>query len=1105
MPSHHLSTLGVPLLRSETGEPVRFRTRKHLALLIRLAVEAGKRLSRDYLQELLWPEVPAHLARHSLAQAISVLKAKVGSGQIVIQRATVALAAGAVDVDIHQVGTESLEVRGRFLEGFDVPGAREFEQWKDEWYARLAPKIRDTLVRQMDAGRRIGDFETVERRAQVLIDLDPTSEDGVRGLMEARAFVGDRSNALKAFARYEDLLVEEFAAQPAADLVRMADLLREGRRSPPHVGVVEHSSPQPPQRRFEGEFLIGREREFSGLYDAWVDVRGGVPRMVVLTGDPGMGKTTLANAFASTCQMEGAVIARAQAYDAERELPFAVLAELVRQLTTQRAIGAADPEALSELSRVSPEILQVFPGVPKPVDWSPEITPLRLADAFLKTVTAAAEGRPLLLIVDDIHSADSATAAILHVVARKLVATRVMVILTARPSELRVTAAPAALASDNSIVGMCTLELDPLPPEAAAALATRLAGGEVVAGSGHPPTDRILRAGSGNPLAIELLMKEWTSHGQTSLLRDLEALNTQPAATVGIPRAIGTVFERQVRRLDPTTRAALDLAAVLGRRLTDLPLYKAVELSSVAAAEALSRLKQEEGFLREVGGELEFRNELIRAQTYYAVAGKARKHLHRQVAMLLAKEAPGNDGPSNLEVAWHFLRAGDPQGAAPYALEGAETAVAVGGPHEAEQILEALLTSALDQATERRARLVLARALLEQSKAQAAAPLLRILREDSALEPAQQAEVSGLFAKALYLANDSGACEAAGEALQSARQTGDLALIARALFEYARTGIEEGRSERVEAAAAECDRLLQLPGGSQEPMIFYAKAFCDYYSFEVDRAEVNLLTAISLLDSSAQPVRQSQFYTGLGVCRLANLEPHAALEAYARAVQLASNVGDDSRTSLINNARCAAEGIRGDFPRAIEYALESIALGRRALNQPSLVSAYLNLAELYALTGEIEKERGAFDSAQALLPRGQTWWTRVDFALHSASSALIHGNIPLALEYVSEAEILASGRECAAQDAGVLQKFRAFRAFHEQGPQEALSIAREAMGWFRGRNHLYYYTVLVVSAWAERMMRGDYSRETAQELQSFNHRPISGRKTLFAAQGFLTS
>src|SRR3989454_2712939 len=1102
MPHHHLSTLGVPLLRSDAGENVRFRTRKHLALLIRLAVESGKRLSRDYLQELLWPEVPAHLARHSLAQAISVLKAKVGPDHLVIQRATVVLVEGAVDVDIHRVGTENLEVRGRFLEGFEVPGVRAFEQWKDEWHARLAPKIRDTLVRQMDAARRIGDFETVERRAQILLDLDPTSEDGVRGLMEARAYVGDRSNALKAFGRYEALLAEEFAAKPSADLVRMTDLLREGRRSTPRPCVAEQPVAQLPPRRFEGEFLIGREREFSGLYDAWVDVRGRAPRVVVVTGDPGMGKTTLANAFASSCQMEGAVIARAQAYDAERELPFAVLAELVRQLTTQRAIGAADPEALSELSRVNPEILQAFPGVPKPVDWSPEITPLRLADAFLKTVRAAAGESPLLLIVDDIHSADSATAAILHLVARKLVGTGVMLILTARPSELRVSAAPAALASDSSIEGMRVLELDPLPPEAGGALVARLSGG-APAGSAQPPTDRILRASSGNPLALELLTKEWASHTQTSLLRGLEALNTRPAATVGIPRAIGTVFERQGGRLDPATRAALDLAAVLGRRLTDLPLYEAVGLSSAAAAEALSRL-HDEGFLREVGGELEFRNELIRAQAYYAVAGKARQHLHRQVALLLAKEEPGNEGPSNLEVAWHFLRAADAHRAARYALAGAETAIAVGGPHEAEQVLEALLGATLDQETTRRARLVLARAFLEQSKAQAAVPLLRILREDSALEPVQQAEVHGLFARALYLANDSGACEAAGEALRSARETGDVPLIARALFEYARTGIEEGQSERVEESRAECDRLLLLPGGRQEPMIFYAKAFCDYYSFEVERAEVSLREAIRILDGSAQPVQQSQFYTGLGICRYSKLELDSAQSALATAIRLASEVGDDSRASMISNARCTVEWIRGDFAKAITFALESIEVGRKALNQPNLITAYLNLTILYSLVGERDKELEAFANAKALMTKGQKWWARVTYNLLGASLALINGNTSLAIGYVSEAERISRGRERAVQDASALQKFRVFRAMHEYGPEQALFIADEARGWFRGRNPLYYYNALVASAWAERIGTGKASTETIQALRSFDDLPVDGRRTLSVLQGFLS-
>src|SRR5438876_648528 len=100
--------------------------------------------------------------------------------------------------------------------------------------------------------------------------------------------------------------------------------------------------------------------------------------------------------------MEGAVVARAQAYAAECELPFAVLADLIKQLTLQRAIGGAAPEALSELARVAPEILQAFPGVPRPLEWAAEVIPLRLADAVLKALEAAAEESPVVLVSDDL-------------------------------------------------------------------------------------------------------------------------------------------------------------------------------------------------------------------------------------------------------------------------------------------------------------------------------------------------------------------------------------------------------------------------------------------------------------------------------------------------------------------------------------------------------------------------------------------------------------------------------------------------------------------------------------------------------------------------------
>ncbi|HEY7685632.1 MAG TPA: AAA family ATPase, partial [Gemmatimonadales bacterium] len=552
-----LLTLGAPLLLTATGEAVRYRTRKHFALLIRLALEPGKRLAREYLIELLWPDASLQHGRHSLSQAITVLRSTIGRQFLAAHRTTLALAEGAVDVDARSLDSSEAEVRGRFLDGFELRGARGFEEWREGWAARLYPRIRDCLVRQMDAGRRIGDFATVEKHALVLEELDPLAEDAVRGIMEARAWVGDRSNALKAFNRFAIRLAEELNAKPSPELVRIADLLREGRRATPRP--TEDGVPRREERRFEAETIIGREAEFSALYDAWLAVRRRQPRVMVLLGDPGIGKTTLTNAFVSSCQMEGGVIARAQAYDAERELPYAVLAELVRQLTQQRAIGAAEPEALAELSRLTPEIFKAFPGVEKPSEWPPEVVPLRLADSFLKAVTAAAEENPVVLVVDDIHAADNASVAIVHLLARKLEGLRLLLILTARSGDIRSTTAARALVTDSSIEALGTIELDTLSAEAATILVARV-GAKGTARWGEAPIAKITRSGAGNPLALELLTREWVANGGDSLIGQLESLNTAPPASLSLPQAIRAIVERQTQQLDEKTRAVLDLA-----------------------------------------------------------------------------------------------------------------------------------------------------------------------------------------------------------------------------------------------------------------------------------------------------------------------------------------------------------------------------------------------------------------------------------------------------------------------------------------------------------------------------------------------------------------
>jgi DNA-binding SARP family transcriptional activator/tetratricopeptide (TPR) repeat protein len=1100
--THHfvLHSLGCPALFTVVGEQVRFRTRKHLALLIRLALEPGKQFTRDYLADLLWPEAPPRHANHSLAQGLSVIKAKIAREAVVIQRSTVGLAPGWIDVDANHLTVGDVSVDGPFLDGFEIPAARPFEDWKDEHRARLIPQIRDCLVRQMDAARRIGDFPTVEKHAARLQELDPLAEEGIRGIMEARAWASDRSGALKAFARYESQLAEELGASPGPELVRMADLLRDGRRSPTRP-VTPGYPAERADRRFEPETLIGREREFSVLYDAWLEARRRAPRIVVVTSDPGVGKTTLVNAFASTCQMEGAVVARAQAYDAERELPFAVLGELVKQLATQRAIGSADPEALSELTRISSEILKAFPGVPKPVEWSPELMPLRIADAFLKTVTAAAAESPVMLVVDDIHAADNASTAILHSVARKLEDTRVLLILAGRTSELRLSGAPSALTTDQRIANMRSLELEVLSSKAAEWLVNRLAMSST---RSDPPVERILRSSGGNPLAIELLTREWAEHGAASLLRDLEALDTQPVPQIGIPRAIGAVFERQSRRLEPGIRATLDLAAILGRRLTEIALYAAIDLSPGQAAEALSRLR-EEGYLREVSGDLEFRNELIRAQAYYSVAGATRQHLHRRLADLLEQSHPNDDKTVSLEIAWHLLRGGDVVRAVPFAIEGSEAVLRVGAPHGAEEILSAVTELLAPGSSPKRVWLLLAKALVDQSRAQPALPIIERLAREAELDIREQAELAMLRATAEFLLNrerGSKYGEVAVAALEAAKRTGEPDLVSQALFECARAGSEEGSTDLIRAAEAGIRELSESSDIEDLPMAILTKAFCRFSLCDPLGALPHLEIIARLRSGKVNTAQLTYIYSGIGIANTFLGRFETACAAYTEALNLAKKVGDDTRVSQIAANLCTTHMNRGNYAESVSYGEMSVRLGE-ASSSSSLLTSYTNLIDPYLLTGREESARQCLESARRWLVPERRWKLQCAFFVEAASFALVQRNCALALDLIAQLEVIARDRESAVPMPGPYWKLKAFRKTHLGHVDEARAIVQLFAESWKHACPYHYLDILAVKAWVEVNQEGRVSEETEAELEIFDDMEAVGRRTLLALQGFL--
>jgi tetratricopeptide (TPR) repeat protein len=678
--------------------------------------------------------------------------------------------------------------------------------------------------------------------------------------------------------------------------------------------------------------------------------------------------------------------------------------------------------------------------------------------------------------------------------------------VTARSSELRMAEGSSALAADSSIAALRTLDLDPLPLAAAERL-VRVRVAQAEARVEDVPVARILQAGNGNPLALELLTKEWIAHGSSSLLTDLDALNTQPVANLGIPRAIGAVFERQIRRLDAPTRAALDLAAVLGRRIADLALYEVVELSPAAAGEALSRLK-EQGLLREVQGGLEFRNELIRAQAYYAVAGPARQYLHRGAGKMLATQlaSRGDDGAANLEVAWHFLRGGDPTPAVTRALKGAEAAIAVGAPYEAEQVLLAVSSKTRADQSSAEVMLLLAKALIEQSKASAALPTLAQLLLRPTLTRKQFAEASAMQAAAKFLLNaeeDSGYCQAADLALDAARQTSNRDIIVKALFEYARSGMMAGRIDRVVAARQELEGVVESERANNSPLVLRTLAYCSQLLSDVRSAADTLEQAFKSEANSGNPSERITALASYAFCKYALCEFAAARQLYADALALSKRIGDDYKTSMLCGKLCGLETSRGDYDAAIHWGSESTNYGHRAVNQPDYALSWINLADAYMLTGQRGKALACWEEVRRWMNRPRNWQISVTYLLESASFALMCGNVSEALDLVAAAERASQGKECAYSDASMFLKYKVFRMAHVAGNEAAWPIALEGLERFRHHHTLYYLNAVGVVAWLERRQWGRLTAETERELKLFEKVGALGRRALLTAQGFL--
>jgi DNA-binding CsgD family transcriptional regulator len=588
------------------------------------------------------------------------------------------------------------------------------------------------------------------------------------------------------------------------------------------------------------EGLVGREAELALAVAAVRQLSEGRASALAIEGEAGIGKTRLVQSIVDDARSCDVAVFCGRAHPFERTRPFGVVA------------------AALDLSRRSPDprraaIGALLAGQGAGARAAGDIQ-YRVVEEIVDLVETSCAERPVLLVAEDIHWADSASLLTILSVARQLPLAALLVVVTARPSPLPPEV--VRLLDDLAAGGARTLQLRPLKSDEVAVLAYHVLG----ASPGPALTAMLAKAG-GNPLWAVAMLRSLADEG---MLR--RAGDSVEATTSELPAALSDLVVRRLRHLPAATLELLQVTAVLG---------DAVSLGDVAAvarrppAEVVGQLSDafDAQLLDEADDWVVFRHQLVHDAIYQHVPPPARRLLHREAAVALMAA-----GADRLDVADHLMlgaERGDEQAVA-WLRDAARKASAQaplvtvelirraeallpGGHRDADlvssEVVQALLRAGKVAEASARAEAVLARqhaaevdtalrlalvgALALQNRA---AELITVAQASLAgparLRPSDQVLMLAQQSWALTYTGDRRAGEsAASRALVIAEQAGDAAMTVWALTALL---VAVGRQGRYGEALAHARRAAALAADSHDtrslplqPKLFLGLALFD--------------------------------------------------------------------------------------------------------------------------------------------------------------------------------------------------------------------------------------------------------------------------------------
>ena len=700
---------------------------KQRLLLGVLLLHANEVVSSDRLIEALWGASPPETARKALQMHVSQLRDLLeprrarGAGRVLLTRPPgYQLSLEDGELDLQRFEHAVVEARAAAKAGRADEAALglgdalalwrgppladlSFESFVQADIARLEELRLAALEDRIDADLALGRHAEVVGELETLVSAHPLRERIRAQLMLALYRSGRQAEALEVYRDTRRVLVDELGIEPGKEMRELEDAILHQDPVLDQVSVADKAASEPPRGAF-----VGRTRELETLRAALEGSLAGHGGLYLLVGEPGIGKSRLAEELAGSARSRGAQVLVGRCWEAGGAPAYWPWIQSLRTyihdtepgaLRAQLGIGAGD------LAQLLPELRERFPDLPQPAAPESEAARVRLFDAATGFIRRAAAARPLVLVLDDLHAADAPSLLLLRFLSRELSDSRLLVIGAYRDVDptVREPLAPtvAALAREPathqiSLAGLSDTDVAEYI--------------ELAASSAPPPqlVERIHHETEGNPLFITEVVRLLDAEGRLG-----------DAAKLSIPPSIRAVIGERVGRLSERCRRVLVLASVLGR---EFGLDAIARLSDLSRDELLESLDESmtERVVGEVPGSpgrLRFAHALIRDTLYDDVTPARRLQLHQRAGEALEVAYAAHLEPHLAELAHHFFIAA-PAGSAPKAVEyaraAADRAVRLFAYEEAVRLYGmALETLALDEASTEASRCDLLLALAD--------------------------------------------------------------------------------------------------------------------------------------------------------------------------------------------------------------------------------------------------------------------------------------------------------------------------------------------------------------------------------------------------------